>query len=137
MKNLSGFCIYTMRHSAELDAQLAKGGRHVLTEGKAWVTGQQLWDDGPHLLGGDRGHRDRRANRDHVQLFRSQADHAGEAEVFASLESNRQADLGGLHQAVRDLPYAALPCLSRLARSHPSHDTTLPSHPDVVPVPRT
>lgn len=44
MKNLSGFCIYTMRHSAELHAQMAKGGPHVLTEGKAWVTGQQLWD---------------------------------------------------------------------------------------------
>lgn len=44
MNNLSSFCIYTTRQSALLHAQMATGGQHVLTEGKAWVTGQRLWD---------------------------------------------------------------------------------------------
>jgi hypothetical protein len=44
MTNLSSFCIYTMRHSAELDAKLQTTGPHVLTEGKAWTTGHLLWE---------------------------------------------------------------------------------------------
>jgi|SRR5215469_550200 len=44
MGNLSSFCIYTMRHSAQLQAQTRTSGAHVLTEGKAWTTGHLLWD---------------------------------------------------------------------------------------------
>ena len=44
MSNLSSFCIYTMRHSAKLDAQAKTSGAYVLTEGKAWTTGHLLWD---------------------------------------------------------------------------------------------
>jgi hypothetical protein len=44
MGNLSSFCVYTMRHSAELQAQAKTSGAYVLTEGKAWVTGHMLWD---------------------------------------------------------------------------------------------
>jgi hypothetical protein len=44
MGNLSSFCVYTMRHSAELHAQAKTGGPYVLTEGKAWTTGHLLWD---------------------------------------------------------------------------------------------
>ena len=44
MSNLSRFCVYTMRHSAELDAQTKISGPHVLRERKAWTTGHQLWD---------------------------------------------------------------------------------------------
>ncbi len=44
MGNLSSFCVYTMRHSAELRAQAKTSRAHVLTEGKAWTTGQLLWD---------------------------------------------------------------------------------------------
>lgn len=44
MNNLASFCIYTMRHSAELEAQMKAGEPHVLTEGKAWTTGRLLWD---------------------------------------------------------------------------------------------
>lgn len=42
--NLASFCVYTMRHSTELDAQMKTSEPHVLTEGKAWVTGRLLWD---------------------------------------------------------------------------------------------
>jgi hypothetical protein len=44
MGNLSSFCIYTMRHSAELHAQARTSKAHLLTEGKAWTTGHLLWD---------------------------------------------------------------------------------------------
>jgi len=44
MSNLSPFCVYTMRHSAELDAQTKIRGPHVLRERKPWKTGHQLWD---------------------------------------------------------------------------------------------
>jgi hypothetical protein len=44
MGNLSSFCVYTMRHSAELHAQVKTSGAYVLTEGKAWTTGHVLWD---------------------------------------------------------------------------------------------
>jgi hypothetical protein len=44
MTNHSSFCVYTMRHSAELDAQMKISGPHVLRERKAWMTGHQLWD---------------------------------------------------------------------------------------------
>ena len=43
MGNLSSFCIYTMRHSAEFHAQAKTSGAYVLTEGKAWTTGHLLW----------------------------------------------------------------------------------------------
>ena len=43
MGNLSSFCVYTMRHSAELDAQIKTSGPHVLRERKAWTTGHRLW----------------------------------------------------------------------------------------------
>ena len=43
MGHLSSFCVYTMRHSAKLDAQAKISGTHVLTEGKAWTTGHLLW----------------------------------------------------------------------------------------------
>lgn len=44
MNNLAGFCIYTVRDSTELHEQVTKGAPHILTEGRAWVTGQRLWD---------------------------------------------------------------------------------------------
>jgi hypothetical protein len=44
MGNLSSFCVYTMRHSAQLQAQARTSGAHVLTERKAWTTGHLLWD---------------------------------------------------------------------------------------------
>jgi len=43
MGNLSSFCVYTMRHSAQLDAQAKTSGPYVLTEGKTWTTGHLLW----------------------------------------------------------------------------------------------
>lgn len=43
MGNLSSFCIYTIRHSAQLYAQAKTSGPFVLTEGKAWTTGHLLW----------------------------------------------------------------------------------------------
>jgi len=43
MRSLSAYCIYTLLHSDELHRQAAEGGRHSLTEQKAWKTGSQLW----------------------------------------------------------------------------------------------
>jgi hypothetical protein len=43
MRPFSAYCIYTLLHSDELRGQAAAGGRHSLTEQKAWKTGSQLW----------------------------------------------------------------------------------------------
>jgi hypothetical protein len=43
MSSLSDYCIHTFRHSETLRQQAAKGGHHMLTERKPWVTGRELW----------------------------------------------------------------------------------------------
>jgi len=43
MTSLSPYCIHTFRHSSDLRGQDAEGGSHRLTEGRAWITGRQLW----------------------------------------------------------------------------------------------
>ncbi len=43
MDSLSSCCIHTFRHSDDLSEQENLGGRHTLTEGKAWRTGLHLW----------------------------------------------------------------------------------------------
>jgi hypothetical protein len=45
MSDLSGYCIYTMRHSSVLDAQANANGPHTLTEHKIWKTGHLLWTE--------------------------------------------------------------------------------------------
>jgi hypothetical protein len=42
-------CIHTFRHSEDLRRQATNGGRHTLTEHKAWVTGRQLWADATRI----------------------------------------------------------------------------------------
>lgn len=43
LTNLSSFCIYTMRHSAKLDARAGANDADVLTERNVWRAGQLLW----------------------------------------------------------------------------------------------
>jgi hypothetical protein len=43
MASFFAYCIHTFRHSDDLRDQQQEGGRHTLTEGKAWTTGRQLW----------------------------------------------------------------------------------------------
>jgi hypothetical protein len=39
------YCIYTMRHSAELDRAYRSGGGGTFEEGRAWVTGSRLFEE--------------------------------------------------------------------------------------------
>jgi hypothetical protein len=41
---LADLCVYTIKHSKDLRASLAKGGRDTYTERKKWVRGKQLLD---------------------------------------------------------------------------------------------
>ena len=42
---LTEFCIYTIKHSDDLRATLASGGRDTYTERKKWVRARQLLDE--------------------------------------------------------------------------------------------
>lgn len=43
MSDLFAYCIYTMRHSADLEKQAQSSGPRALVERKAWTTGHLLW----------------------------------------------------------------------------------------------
>jgi hypothetical protein len=42
---LTDLCIYTIKHSDDLRATLANGGRDTYTEGRKWVRAKQLLDE--------------------------------------------------------------------------------------------
>jgi hypothetical protein len=46
---LADLCIYTIKHSDDLRASLAKGGRDTYSERKKWVRGKQLLDEAKKL----------------------------------------------------------------------------------------